>query len=79
MDTSVTGQLPALLALMDHWGLGRAHVVAHDIGGAVAQQLAVLHPDRLLSLTLIDCVSYDSWPSHRTRQQIQDGLNALVR
>lgn len=79
VDTSVTGQLPILLALLDHWGLPRAHVVAHDIGGAIAQQLAVFHPGRLLSLTLVDCVSFDSWPSPRTRRQMQAGLESLIR
>ena len=78
VDTSVSAQLPVLLGLFDHWGLERAHVVAHDIGGAVAQQLGVFHPERIETLTLIDCVSYDSWPSKRTREQMQSGLDALI-
>ena len=78
VDTSVSAQLPVLLGLFDHWGLERAHVVAHDIGGAVAQQLGVFHPQRVASLTLIDCVSYDSWPSQRTREQMASGLDALI-
>lgn len=78
VDTSVTAQLPILLALLEAWGLERAHIVAHDIGGAVAQRLAVFHPERIVSLTLIDNVSFDSWPSPRTRQQIAAGLDALI-
>lgn len=78
VDTSVTAQLPILLQLLDAWGLDRAHIVAHDIGGAVAQRLAVFHPERIVSLTLIDNVSFDSWPSPRTRQQIAAGLDALI-
>ncbi|MEW5423066.1 alpha/beta fold hydrolase [Amorphus sp. 3PC139-8] len=78
VDTSVTAQLPILLDLFDQWGLDRAHIVAHDIGGAIAQRLAVFHPERIISLTLIDAVSFDSWPSPRTRQQIAAGLDALI-
>jgi len=78
VDTSVTAQLPILLALMDHWGLRHAHIVGHDIGGAVAQRLAVQQPHKILSLTLIDCVSRDSWPSERTRTQMAQGLDGLL-
>ena len=78
VDTSVSAQLPLLLGLLDHWGLESSHVVAHDIGGAVAQQLAVYHPGRIRTLTLIDPVSFDSWPSQRTREQMAAGLETLI-
>ena len=78
VDTSVSGQLPVLVELMNHWGLQNTHVVAHDIGGAIAQQLGIFHPERIKSLTLIDCVSFDSWPSRRTREQMEAGLENLI-
>ena len=78
VDTSVSGQLPILLGLLDLWGLEQTHVVGHDIGGAIAKQLGVFHRGIIKSLTLIDCVSFDSWPSPRTRQQMQDGLEQLI-
>ena len=78
VDTSASGQVPVLLGLMDLWGLERAHIVAHDIGGAVAQRMAVLHRERVRSLVLLDCVSFDSWPSERTRQQMREGLDKLI-
>ena len=78
VDTSVSAQLPILLKLLDHWQLPRAHFVAHDIGGAIAKQLGIYHPERIQSLTLIDCVSFDSWPSPRTRQQMAEGLEKLI-
>ncbi|MDG4820518.1 alpha/beta hydrolase [Asanoa sp. WMMD1127] len=40
-------------ALIDALGLGRAHVVGLGVGGFVAQLLALDHPDRVASLTLI--------------------------
>ena len=78
VDTSVSGQLPILVALMEHWGLESGHVVAHDIGGAIAQQLGIYHPQRIKTLTLIDTVSFDSWPSKRTLEQMAAGLESLI-
>ncbi|KIC12302.1 alpha/beta hydrolase [Leisingera sp. ANG-M1] len=79
IDTSISAQVPVLEGLLDYWGLESTHVIAHDIGGAVAKRLGVFSPERLRSLTLIDVVSYDSYPSKRTRQQMQDGLEALIK
>lgn len=79
VDTSVSGQVPILQALLSHWGLDRPHIVAHDIGGAVAQRFCVFNPHKARSLTLIDTVSFDSWPSKRTNEQMKAGLDALIK
>lgn len=41
------------LAVMDHLGWQRAHVVGHSLGGAIAQALLVAAPHRLHSLALL--------------------------
>jgi pimeloyl-ACP methyl ester carboxylesterase len=79
VDTSVSGQVPILKSLMSHWGLERAHIVAHDIGGAIAQRFCIFHPALAKSLTLIDTVSFDSWPSKRTNEQMKAGLETLIK
>ncbi len=79
VNTSVSGQVPILKGLMSHWGLERADIVAHDIGGAVAQRFCIFHPILAKTLTLIDTVSFDSWPSKRTNEQMKAGLETLIK
>ena len=71
IDTSVTGQVQIFESLLEVWGLEDFHFIAHDIGGGVAQRFGIQSPERLRSLTMIDVVSFDSWPSKRTREQMQ--------
>jgi pimeloyl-ACP methyl ester carboxylesterase len=40
------------LAVLDVGGIDRAHVVGSSLGGVVAQQLAIRHPERVASLVL---------------------------
>ncbi len=79
VDTSVAAQDAILCGLMDYWGLESAHIVSHDIGGAIGLRFGVFHPERTRTLTVIDTVSYDSWPSTTWRAIIAKGLDSLSR
>jgi 2-hydroxymuconate-semialdehyde hydrolase len=66
-DVSMAAQARLVPALLDALGLDRVLLVGHDIGGAVAQWVAVDAPERVAGLVLIDSVSFDSWPILRMR------------
>ena len=61
-DVSINAQSRMLVKLMDAIGAPRADIVAHDIGGGVAQLMAITHPEKIRKLVLIDTICFDSWP-----------------
>jgi pimeloyl-ACP methyl ester carboxylesterase len=56
-------QMVRLTQLLAHWRLDKPHVVAHDIGGAVALGAHLLHGSEYASLFLWDVVTLDPWGS----------------
>jgi 2-hydroxymuconate-semialdehyde hydrolase len=66
-DVSMAAQAVLVPKLLDALGVDRAVLVGHDLGGAVAQRMAVDAPDHTAGLALIDSVSFDSWPILRMR------------
>lgn len=68
--------LPAMAAVVYRWmqdeGLPRAHLVGHSLGGKVAMQLALDHPDSVASLVVADIAPVAYPPRH-------DGVFAALR
>lgn len=56
-DVGFGTQSAALVALLDHWGLDRPHVIAHDVGGAVSLRAHLVHGAAYSSLMLVDVVA----------------------
>ncbi|MFK0048682.1 alpha/beta fold hydrolase [Streptomyces sp. NPDC090741] len=42
------------IALLDHLGIDRTHVAGHSSGAAVAAQMAMDHPDRIATVSLLE-------------------------
>lgn len=61
-NVSIEAQSRVIVKFMDKLGLKSADIVAHDIGGGVAQLIAVNYAERVRKLVLINAVCFDSWP-----------------
>ena len=66
-DVSLAGHAQRVLQVLDQLRISRATVVGHDVGGGIAQYLAVRHPTRVARLCLIDSVGFDDWPTRDVR------------
>lgn len=66
-DHSLTGAADLLARWLRAQDLPPVWVVGHDAGGAIAQILAVSHPDRVSRLTLVNSIADGSWPAPRAR------------
>lgn len=61
-DVSVRGHAERIIALLDALRINYACIVGHDVGGGIAQSIAVRHPTRVSHLCLINSVAFDDWP-----------------
>ena len=67
-----------LLGLLDHLGIERASFVGHSFGGPIALHLALLRPERVKSVVLLDsgfaCLRYlrliENWPGWKTHGKV---------
>jgi len=77
----------AVIDFLDAKNVGKAHLVGHSLGGAVALDLALNHPERVASATLVSSaglgpeinVSYiDGFMQAKRRKQLEPVLAMLV-
>lgn len=47
-----------ILGLMDHLGMARTHILGTSMGGMIAQQVALMAPERVISLVLVSTTSW---------------------
>lgn len=66
-DLSLRGHAERLVGLLDALRINYATIVGHDMGGGIAQVLAVHHPTRVARLCLIDSIAFESWPGRELR------------
>jgi 2-hydroxymuconate-semialdehyde hydrolase len=59
----IRGHADRVIELLDVLGINFACVVGHDVGGGIAQSLAVRYPHRVSRLCLVDSVAFDAWPT----------------
>lgn len=58
-------------ALLDHLGVPRADLIGYSMGGAVAMQCAIRHPDKVRKVVVISS-------SFRRDGMVQEGIDALA-
>lgn len=63
-----------VLAFFDEHGLEGVHLLGHSLGGKVAMRLAMVAPERLASLIIVDIAPREYPPYH---QRDFDAMNAL--
>ena len=56
-----------VVAVLDALRIDHACLIGHDLGGGVAQSVAVRHPQRVSRLGLVNSVAFDAWPSREAR------------
>ncbi len=73
-DVSINAQSRIMSKFMGALGISRANIAGHDIGGGVAQLMAVKHPEKVNAIVLIDSVCFDSWPIPEFAPLLEPGV-----
>lgn len=61
-DLTLPKQAEYMIDLLNMHGIEKAHFVGHDLGGGIAQILAVFYPERVASIVIADGVCFANWP-----------------
>jgi pimeloyl-ACP methyl ester carboxylesterase len=77
VDLGIAAQARILAEALEHLNWQGGTIVAHDIGGGVAQLLAVARPDLVHRLVLVDTIAYDAFPEPgiaRLKEPVWDAI-----
>jgi 2-hydroxymuconate-semialdehyde hydrolase len=66
-DVTLRGHADRVIALLDALRIEYAAIVGHDVGGGIAQHLAIRYPTRVARLCLVDSVAFDDWPTKQVK------------
>ncbi len=61
-----------IVRLLDHLGIGRAHIVGYSMGANTTAQLLTLHPERFLTATLVAGAGRVEWTPEDARRMEQE-------
>ena len=67
LPLTIKAHAERLLILLDLLGINRACLIGHELGGGIAQAIAIRAPHRVSHLCLISSVAFDEWPSREIR------------
>jgi abhydrolase domain-containing protein 6 len=78
LDYSIAAQAARIKELLCALTVGRVHVVANSMGGAIALHLAATWPDLVRSLTLISSAGVEASPSWLQLHVARTGSNPMI-
>ena len=66
-DLSFTAQARMLDSFLDKLGIDAVDLIGSDSGGGISQTFAAHYPERIRSLTLLNCEVHDTWPNEMAK------------
>ena len=75
---SIPNYAEDLRLLLDHLGVGPAHILGSSAGGPIALQFALEYPERTLSLLLINTMTYVQDSERAVRQRELDEIKQAM-
>ncbi|MCY4366772.1 MAG: alpha/beta hydrolase [Chloroflexi bacterium] len=75
---SIPNYAEDLRSLLDHLGVGTAHILGSSAGGPIALQFALENPERTLSLLLINTMTYVQESERVVRQRELDEIKQVL-